>query len=345
MTTFSFTPQGPYSLAAGIRFLEGFTPANHRQDGGASSPGLSCMTVKTDGAEQLLLAFAAEGSWRSVGVAVRQEANGVVKATTYGDTDGAAVRDQVERILSVDVDAAALPRTLMADPVALRLAEQYPGLRPVCFNSPWEAACWAVIGQRIRIIQAASLRARVTRELGARVEVGEAVLTAFPSPEAILSRDNLPGLPEVKQERLRGLARAALAGELDAGRLRAEGPAAALSRLCGLPGIGPFSAELVLIRGAGEPNHFAWTERRLHASMIDTYGEEAHTDAGLRRISDRWRPYRSWICFLHRVHREETTHEIARGRMAPPVSPTPINTAPVFPVPIFQRVTGNGSAI
>jgi DNA-3-methyladenine glycosylase II len=35
---------------------------------------------------------------------------------------------------------------------------QLPGLRPCGFHSPYKAAAWAVLSQRVRITQAAGLR-------------------------------------------------------------------------------------------------------------------------------------------------------------------------------------------
>jgi DNA-3-methyladenine glycosylase II len=294
MHRMSFVPLGEFSLAAGVNFLEGFAPlAYHGTDD----------TV-------LRLAFAVDGDWRTVGVTVRQEADGTVQAEASGDADPVLLRAQVARILSLDVDGTTFIDVVRGDEVAAGLVDQRPGLRPFCFNSPWEAACWAVIGQRLRIVQAAVIRTRVSTALGQTVDVGGVRVAAFPDPETLLAAPGIPGVPDIKAERLRGLARAALAGELDAQRIRDEGPLASLSRLCGLPGIGPFSAELTVIRGAGEPDYFPWNERRLHASMGDLYGVDPNDTFALQRIADRWQPFRSWVCFLHRVNREALTGEI-----------------------------------
>ena len=56
METFTLVPRGPFSLAASIKFLEGFTPAGHS---GAA-----------DGVLQL--AFPVDGSWRTAGGRGRQ---------------------------------------------------------------------------------------------------------------------------------------------------------------------------------------------------------------------------------------------------------------------------------
>ena len=68
-----------------------------------------------------------------------------------------------------------------------------------------------------------------------------------------------------------------------------------------LPGIGPFGAELVLIRGAGEPDWFARSERRLHAAIASAYGVDAGDLAALEAIASEWSPFRSWIGFLFRA--------------------------------------------
>jgi hypothetical protein len=52
METFTLVPRGPFSLAASIAFLEGFTPASYSD--------------VPDGT--LELAFPVEGSWRTAGV-------------------------------------------------------------------------------------------------------------------------------------------------------------------------------------------------------------------------------------------------------------------------------------
>jgi len=109
------------------------------------------------------------------------------------------------------------------------------------------------------------------------------------------------GLPGEKLLRLRGLAEAALEGDLDADRLRALDPDQALAELRRLRGLGPFSAELVLIRGAGAPDVLPLAEPRLRRAVVDAYGlERPPTDVELEELAERWRPFRSWVAFLLR---------------------------------------------
>jgi DNA-3-methyladenine glycosylase II len=240
-----------------------------------------------------------------------------VLADITGDAEPPAVQAQLARILSLDIDGSGFAQVAEADPVVAGLAARYPGLRPVCFGSPYEAAAWAVIGHRIRITQAAAIKVRIAGQYGQHLTVAGIPLAAFPAPSTLREVAGIPGLPQIKTERLRALADAALAGDLDAARLRAMPPADALAHLRTLPGIGPFSAELILIRGTGHPDLFpACCERRLHAAMADAYHLDNPGPGQLAELSARWAPYRSWVALLLRTHREETTHEIARGRTA-----------------------------
>ena len=290
VSRFTLTARGPFSLAAAIGFLEAFTPAGY------------------EGAEEgpLDLAFPAERGRRAVGVRVRQDGGEVVGDVVHAgrlDPEGlAAVARQVGRILSLDVDGEGFATVGDRDAVVAGLQRLHPGLRPVLFWSPYEAAAWAIIGQRIRIRQAAAIKARMARELGEPVELGGRVLHAFPAPERLAEVEAFPGLSARKPEWLRALAAAALDGRLDAARLRALPRDDALAELRELPGIGPFSAELVLVRGAGDPDHVPTREPRLARAVALAYGlASPPSDDDLRRISEAWRPYRSWVTLLLRA--------------------------------------------
>ncbi|MEU6173190.1 DNA-3-methyladenine glycosylase 2 family protein [Streptantibioticus parmotrematis] len=309
MPSASFTPEGPFRLASSIRFLEGFTPASYEQ--------------VADGV--LRLAFPADDGHSVIGCAISQKEAGDTPSAAVsarftvhrggrtvpaaaGTPAHAAARSQIARILSLDVDGTGFPALGETDPVVAGLQADHPGLRPVCFHSPYEAAVWAVIGNRLRMSQAAAVKARLARDHGQAVDVAGQRLHAFPTPEALRRLDRVEGLTGTKVERLHVIAEAALDGRLDAAALRAQPAEFALTDLRELPGIGPFSAELVLIRGAGHPDVFPAAEPRIHRAMAAEYRLDADTAADparLARIADAWRPYRSWVGSLLRVRAHE----------------------------------------
>ena len=290
-------PVGPYSFGQSVRFLEGFAPAAY------------------EGTElgHLHLAFVADGGEEVAGVCVREE-RGVILGEVSGEADVGVVRDQVARILSLDVDGRGFPGVGERDPVVGRLQARYPGLRPVCFYSPYEAAAWAIIGQRIRIVQAAGIKNNMAKELGPSVEVDGGREHAFPGPGSLTELEGFPGLTSRKVEYLRRLGREAAAGELDAATLRSMSEEEALERLQELPGIGPFSAGLILLRGAGAPDLLPAKEPRLPRAVAMAYGLEAPpTEEELVRLALGWRPYRTWVSLHLRAMLEEETREIAGG--------------------------------
>jgi DNA-3-methyladenine glycosylase II len=295
--------QGPFDLTASARFLEGFAPAA-RADA-AVRPG------------ELRLAFPVAPSWRPVGVLVKQPTpNGPVRAAVRGapsDVDNAIAA--VRRILSLDVDGTDFPKIGARDPVVGELQRRYPGLRPVAFHSPYEAACFAVIGHRIRMTQAATIKHRLAQELGEQMDVHGVTLPTFPSPAVLRALPHVPMVSEQKSHRLKTIAQAAAEGRLDSAELRSLPILEALARLKELPGIGAFSSELVLLRGAAHPDGFPEAETRLHEEMRRAYPATTMTE--LKEIAEGWRPYRTWVALLMRIRREEETQEIATGTRVP----------------------------
>jgi 3-methyladenine DNA glycosylase/8-oxoguanine DNA glycosylase len=301
------TPRGPFDLLASSAFLEGFTPAS-RPDA-AAEPGV------------LRFAFPVERGWEHVGVLARQVPHapgvtaGTVELTVHGPPEAVpAAHEQARRILSLDVDGSGFGEVGRRDEVVGELQARWRGLRPVLFHSPYEAACWAILSQRIRMTQAAALKDRIAERLGERIDVGGRTLGSFPAPERLRELAEMPGLPRQKVLRLHTLADAALDGRLDAAELRAMPAEQALAWLRRLPGIGPFSAQLVLVRGVGHPDVFPRAEARLHTEMCRAYRLTAAAPEDLEAVAEAWRPYRSWVALLLRVDRENRTGELG-GRV------------------------------
>ncbi|MFL5910461.1 MAG: DNA-3-methyladenine glycosylase family protein [Gaiellaceae bacterium] len=271
---------GPWSLATSRAFWEGFTPA---------------ALVSSGDAGQLRTVFRNELDWSRSEVVVRQE-DGTARISVAGDGDLDAAAAQTCRFLSLDVDARGWPDVAARDPVVADAQRQLPGLRPCGFHSPYEAAVWSVLSQRLRILQAARLRDELIRRHG---DGG-----AVPPPRRLRTLDlDLPGR---KTEYLHAVADAALDRRLDATALRSVDPEAAVRSVQEVRGLGPFAAELVVIRGANAPDALPQHERRLNDEVAERYG----ADRGLAEVAAAWRPYRSWAAVHLRTLRERRTHEI-----------------------------------
>jgi DNA-3-methyladenine glycosylase II len=247
-------------------------------------------------------------------VAPRRRPSGRTSRKSYGsfvgDISPEAVASNVARILSLDVDGREFPDVGRQDNVVAALQGKYPGLRPVCFWTPYEAACWVVIGHRTRIVQAAALKAKIAQQLGHATMLAGATLFSFPSPQRLVDLEGFPGLSGRKPEWLRGIARAALDGRLDPEVLRALPRSEAIHQLKELGGIGDFSAELVLLRGAGDPDWAPRHEPRLMNAMKLAYDRSHLDDDEVDVITSAWAPYRTWVSLLLRVNLEDSSDAV-----------------------------------
>lgn len=114
---------GPFSLTAAAAF--GFGPGT-----GRPYPADDLMR----------LAFVTDDLQHQVGVLLSQEPGGDLLAEVSGADDLVAVDRQIRRILSVDRPAEGWVAAGHRDPVLGGLQAAHPGLRPVLFHSPYEAA-------------------------------------------------------------------------------------------------------------------------------------------------------------------------------------------------------------
>jgi 3-methyladenine DNA glycosylase/8-oxoguanine DNA glycosylase len=86
-------------------------------------------------------------------------------------------------------------------------------------------------------------------------------------------------------------------------RSRALDPVEAIARVQQVTGLGPFAAELVVLRGANAPDAVPHHEARLADEVTEQYGPGATVDS----VAAAWAPFRTWASFSLRVLREQRT--------------------------------------
>jgi DNA-3-methyladenine glycosylase II len=283
---FTIHPDEPFSLAAAAGF--GFGPSTGRPRPASS---------------EMRLAFVTDDMIHHAGVHLTEDASGAVTVTVDTDGDPEAVLHQVRRILSLDHPGAPWAEVGARDPVIGRLQREHEGLRPLLFHSPYEAAAWSIISARRHRGQAAIIRDRISAELGRTFTIAGVEVHAFPLPQRLLETEVVRSVAPVRVGWLHSVARAALDGALDPVALAAMEPAQALEHLQRLPGIGPTYATLILLRATGVADAMTFTEPHLPGYVAHFYGTGAGpvSPAELDRISQAWRPYRTWASVLIRV--------------------------------------------
>lgn len=293
MTGFAIVPQGPFDLATAQAFAGGF------------APGLGETAVTAHG---ILMVFPLEDGDGSAAVDVRQDADGTVRGEVFGTQDVTAASAQAAHGLSLDVDGRGWPDVGRRDPVVGALQARYGLLRPVCFHSPYEAAASFVIGARISMRQGARIRARLSETHGDPIQLPDGrVVHAFPRPSVLLGIDDVPGISAEKVRRLHALAQAAMDGRLATSRLRAMADDDALADLRTLPGVGPWTAAGILMRGAGTPDTLPLDDTISRDAVRAFYHlPTLPTDAEWLALAEAWRPYRMWATVLtHMAWRRE----------------------------------------
>ncbi len=166
----------------------------------------------------------------------------------------------VRSMLGLDVDlahfhaAAARVRGLAA------LARRLAPLRPPRFASLFESFVGVVPFQQVSLDAGVSVFARIVERFGPRMELHGTTWHAAPPPDTIAAAApgdlRTLGLSEAKVRALQGAARACLDGTLDEAELGALPTPEARTRLLALRGIGPWSADLLLLRGLGRLDVF-----------------------------------------------------------------------------------------
>lgn len=169
-------------------------------------------------------------------------------------------RALVRRMLGLDVDPAPLRRHAEATAASRATCRALRGMRPPRFATLFEAFASVIPFQQLSLDAGTAIVARLVTRFGRQLVHEGRRFHAFPTArrvaEARLDSLRACGLSRPKSLTLRGIARAIEAGDLRETELARLDTNEALARLVELPGIGPWSAGLVLLRGLGRLDVF-----------------------------------------------------------------------------------------
>lgn len=199
-------------------------------------------------------------------------------------------------LLDLDADPEAVAEVLGADPVLGPVLRRRPGVRAPGHVDPAELAIRAVVGQQVSVRAARTLAGRLVSRFGEPLAVADGGLShTFPSPEALAAADPAElSIPVARGRALVGVADAIASGRVDLGpgcdRDEAE------RRLVELPGIGPWTAGYVRMRGLGDPDVFLPADLGVRQAL-ERAGLRA-TPAAAAREAKAWSPWRSYATHL-----------------------------------------------
>jgi AraC family transcriptional regulator of adaptative response / DNA-3-methyladenine glycosylase II len=159
-----------------------------------------------------------------------------------------------------------------------------PGRRAPASVDPFETAVRAVIGQQVSVEGARTVTSRIVDAAGAASTIDGGPGRVFPDPAALADApDAIFSMPGARRDTIRRLAAAVAAGAiaLDPG----ADPDDVRAGLLALKGVGPWTADYVLMRGLGHPDVLLTTDLGVRRAL------ERVGDGG---AATRWAPWRSY---------------------------------------------------
>lgn len=221
-------------------------------------------------------------------------------------SDAASV---VERMLGLDVDMMPLRAVLAFDERLSKLAHQIAGLKPPRFDTLWHTFLCIVPFQQVSVDAGTSMLNRLIARFGSRIEYHDHVYHGFPTPESLrdASYDELRGcgLSQAKIRTLQHLATQITEGAISEDEIEALDDAEAVARLIQLPGIGVWSAQIILLRGFRRLGFFPPGDSGAARGLRSLYDVSAESVEGtlaplLERLGS-WRGYLYYMILAHKL--------------------------------------------
>ena len=243
--------------------------------------------------------------------------NGIVSLTPHPDhvrcdlilddfRDLATAIARCRRLLDLDADPTAVIDVLAEDPALEAVVAKAPGQRIPRTVDEHELALRVVLGQQVSMKAARTHTRRIVAAYGAAITDPVGTLThVFPAVDELADlRPEHLAFPQSRRQTLTIL----IAALTDGAVTLHPGCDWHLARhqLSALPGIGPWTAEVIAMRGLGDPDAFPATDLGVQQSA--KHLGLPHLPRQLVDHSSRWRPWRSyatqylWTCLEHEVN-------------------------------------------
>lgn len=208
-------------------------------------------------------------------------------APSLGSASGAVIA-AVRRWLDLDAAPATIAEALVDLPGE-------PGLRLPGSVDPFELAVRAVLGQQVTVAAARTLARRVAERFGAPLATPwRDIDRTFPGP-ADLADVPVDRIAELGIIRSRAAAIQALASQwnvLVPLFVGGASPEALVEELCAMPGIGPWTAHYIAMRGLGWPDAFPPGDVAALKAMRQLFASASSSAAMVH--AERWRPWRGY---------------------------------------------------
>ncbi len=284
-------PVSPFDFSKSIQFMNMFTPTVDEQ------------TVEN-------LSFIKAVYHKNRTMAFKLEDHGTVEKpvlsyTLFSDETidenlESGLLDRIKFFLSLDDDLKPFYNHGLKDDAFKLVIDKLYGLHQVKFLTPFEAAAWAVLSQRISMKVAHIMKDRLIQSVGDNINIDGIDYWTFPSADQIL---NL-GVEDItsiikntrKSEYLINVSEKFTNVQEDF--LRNAPLEDVKTWLLDIKGIGEWSAHLELIRGLGRMEELSRNDQMLIKCAKKYYGSEI-SDSDLNEIQEGYENFRGyWSYYL-----------------------------------------------
>ncbi|MPQ97186.1 DNA-3-methyladenine glycosylase 2 family protein [Modestobacter sp. I12A-02628] len=266
----------PFDFAHSLRFVRGFPAMVGEQ---LTEGDVLTSAVRERGTLAAVRLRAAGGA----GVHCELES-----AQPLTDDVVAALADRLSSYLGLRDDLTEFYALSAGDEPFRQVVSRLYGYHQVSFPSPLELLVWAILGQRVPMPVARTMKHALMAACGNEMVVDGQPLRAFPDLEQLLAMDaqRLQGI--IGNARKAGYIAAAVRqwAELDEGFLRTGDYDEVRERLLQITGVGPWSATFLLIRGLGRMERIAPDKEALRAASR-VYGRPV-TEAEFTELAGRY---------------------------------------------------------
>jgi AraC family transcriptional regulator of adaptative response / DNA-3-methyladenine glycosylase II len=203
------------------------------------------------------------------------------------------VVQNVRRILDLDSDPLLVANCFQANKKLDAIYNKYPGLRIARVYHPFESAICTILGQLVSVPQGRNLIRQLVHAYGEKVThpVSKREFFLFPKP-AVLAKATLSEVKttQVRRNTIREVSNLVAKGKLNLET--SQDMEAFKKNLLEIPGIGPWTAEYICLRGMGDTDAFPATDLILKRAI------ENHKDLDLETL----RPWRSYAAIYFWQH-------------------------------------------
>jgi DNA-3-methyladenine glycosylase II len=292
--TGTLTPRAPFDFAKTLGFLHGFGPT-----AGEQTLAIDFVT-KALTLQGRVVAFEV----RSAGATEQPELTYTLFSEhPLSEAEHAAVADRIRFFLSLDDDVQPFYAIGQRDPDFVPVIERLYGLHQPKFLTPFEIACWAVLGQRIPWRVAHKVKLALVERWGTSIALPDGTYAAFPEPQQLAQAKPEELVSIVRNERKVEYLRAVIQFFLEADEqfLRYGNYDEVAARIRAIRGIGEWSSYFILLRGLGRMERVSAVDRELGkvASHIYNNGQPL-TPVEMQRLLDTYGTTQGYWAFYIR---------------------------------------------